>query len=95
MAAPARAFVTAVRPHIPAIKFRYGTNVPSTGATDSSLQPRQAAISTPSSSAAPAGKSIGNTPKGFGIEDKDLPSRYHRKPLTEEEMEFIQRGGPV
>ncbi|XP_033750733.1 28S ribosomal protein S36, mitochondrial-like [Pecten maximus] len=95
MAAPARTFLSAVRPHIPSIKFRYGAGVPSIGSTDASLQPRDAAVVTPPSTAAPASKPVGNTPKGSGIDYNDLPGRYHRKPLTEEEMEFIQRGGPA
>ncbi|XP_015915795.2 alpha-ketoglutarate dehydrogenase component 4 isoform X2 [Parasteatoda tepidariorum] len=27
-------------------------------------------------------------------DDTHLPARYHRKPLTQQEIEYIERGGP-
>ncbi|XP_069136815.1 alpha-ketoglutarate dehydrogenase component 4-like [Argopecten irradians] len=92
MAAPARTLISAVRPHIPSIKFRYGAT---TGIADALIQPKETTIVTPPSTAVPSGKPIGSTARGSGIEFKDLPSRYQRKPMTEEEMDFIQRGGPA
>ncbi|XP_060073228.1 alpha-ketoglutarate dehydrogenase component 4-like [Ylistrum balloti] len=93
MAAPARTLINAVRPHIPSIKFRYGASNGGTVLADALLKPREATSS--STAAAPDSKLVGSTLKGSGIEYIELPSRYHRKPLTQEEMEYIQRGGPA
>ncbi|KAK2161963.1 hypothetical protein LSH36_107g09011 [Paralvinella palmiformis] len=39
-------------------------------------------------------KPIGYTTRGSGIDSKELPSRYRRLPIEQEEIEYIQRGGP-
>ena len=39
---------------------------------------------------ASSGPPIGNTPRGSGIEFEHLPTKYHRRLITEEEMEAIQ-----
>ena len=44
-------------------------------------------ITSPSTSS--SSKPIGSTPRGSGIDYTELPQRYHRLPLTEEEIEFI------
>ncbi|XP_064609798.1 alpha-ketoglutarate dehydrogenase component 4-like [Liolophura sinensis] len=98
MAANGARAIRAVKPHVPLIKFpqrkgpdgkkidgRNGTAAASSSSSSSSS-------SNPSTSSS---KPIGSTPRGSGIDSIDLPSRYRRKPLTEEEMEFIERGGAL
>jgi len=48
------------------------------------------------SGTAPTGSSaaVGSTARGSGIDEQQLPPRYHRKPITQQEMEMIERGGP-
>lgn len=50
---------------------------------------------TKATSAAPLpSKPVGSLPRGSGIDESQLPARYARKPLSDYEGEYIQRGGP-
>ncbi|GFX73602.1 uncharacterized protein TNCV_1263722 [Trichonephila clavipes] len=46
----------------------------------------------------PGSKTLGVSPsrsqKGSGIDESELPAKYSRKPLSQIEIEFIERGGP-
>ncbi|XP_022334880.1 alpha-ketoglutarate dehydrogenase component 4-like [Crassostrea virginica] len=83
----ARAFQT-VRPHIPLIKFR-GGHLPK----ESSASVPPATKSKPETSPTTTHTTKVTTP-GTILEHQQLPKKYARKPLSNEEMEFIQRGGP-
>ena len=37
---------------------------------------------------------IGYIPRGAGIDDRDLPTKYRQKPLSDAEIQYILRGGP-
>ncbi|XP_014681086.1 PREDICTED: 28S ribosomal protein S36, mitochondrial-like isoform X2 [Priapulus caudatus] len=94
-----------IRQHIPLIKFRYGVGKKSHGLNRASdtpapqqasalAAPLQAAVTTPST-LDPVGPAIGNTMRGSGIPFVDLPVRFQRKPISEEELEYINgRGDP-
>ncbi|XP_041360393.1 28S ribosomal protein S36, mitochondrial-like [Gigantopelta aegis] len=80
MAATSRVLRT-MKPHIPLISFHPRQQA---GKVTSSI-PAAA-----TSKSQPAKKSE----KGSGLDFLQLPSRFQRKPLSQEEMEFIERGGP-
>lgn len=48
--------------------------------------PGQMLVSTPDVTSKP----VGSMPRGSGIEWSQLPAKYHRKPLSQEEIEFIE-----
>ncbi|XP_035742078.1 28S ribosomal protein S36, mitochondrial-like isoform X4 [Vespa mandarinia] len=77
-----------VRPHVPLIKFRKGgLNRVNVGAS--------AAPSAASGTASATGRATG--PQVIvlpTIDDIHLPSRFHRRPIDEKEIEYINRGGP-
>ncbi|XP_054707402.1 alpha-ketoglutarate dehydrogenase component 4-like [Uloborus diversus] len=75
----------AVKPHIPLIKFRKGGK--DTGEAGNHKQSSQAQGLNLSSSKA-------SSHTGTIIDDTELPSRYFRKPLSQVEIETIERGGP-
>jgi len=72
-----------VKAHIPLIRFRKGA----TAGRSHNSSP--ATPSAPSN--APA---IGLTPRGTGIDESLLPKRYRRVPMSQVEIEVIERGGP-
>lgn len=53
-------------------------------AVSSQIQP--SSTPSPPSNAPP----IGLTPRGSGIDYSDLPLKYQRKPISQEEMEYIE-----
>ncbi|XP_011424652.3 alpha-ketoglutarate dehydrogenase component 4 [Magallana gigas] len=83
----ARAF-QAVRPHVPLIKFRGGNFTKDTPAvmTPATKGKSETAPSTPQTTKIATPGSI--------LEHHQLPKKYARTPLSIEEMEYIQRGGP-
>lgn len=103
MAAPTARVIQAVRPHAPLIKFPnrqdiprpnaqealklMGLNVPQHNAPSPSSGPP--ALSRPQVPSTP----IPGTPDSLAS-IQQLPARYRRRPLTLEEMDYIQRGGP-
>ncbi|XP_054160303.1 alpha-ketoglutarate dehydrogenase component 4-like [Oppia nitens] len=70
-----------IKPHIPLIRFRKGADLHKTEVLS---------VSATSSSSPP----IGSTPRGSGIDEELIPKRYQRKPISQQEMEIIERGGP-
>jgi len=86
--------VQSVKPHIPLIKFPLrGSQAPSSGTSlntesmllgNRSLQP-----------AASHSKPNESTSKGPAIESSELPPRFRRKLLSQEEIEYIEKGGQV
>ncbi|KAK7869270.1 hypothetical protein R5R35_000883 [Gryllus longicercus] len=85
-----RAWMT-VKPHVPLIKFRKG----GLQASDPRLTGAHGGPNVPSHgspSGAPPGP--GKTVQKPIIEDYQLPPKYRRAPLSEQEIEYINRGGP-
>lgn len=110
MAAPAARVIQAVRPHMPLIKFpnRHEMARPNGECeqTQEALKtlavtlPQHNAPGAPSAAAPPpiARPQVPLTPIP-GTPDtlasiQQLTARYRRRPLTVEEMDYIQRGGP-
>ncbi|XP_049873264.1 uncharacterized protein LOC126371892 [Pectinophora gossypiella] len=82
-------FVTAVFRRIPVIKFRKGgTGGPGASAAASAPSPAAA-------SAAGAAPQQTQTMSTSAIPDIDLPLRYQRQPISEEEIAHINGGGIV
>ncbi|XP_041792840.1 28S ribosomal protein S36, mitochondrial [Chelmon rostratus] len=105
MAAPAARVIQAVRPHTPLIKFPKRQDMARPNAQDvlktlaANFPPHNATGS--HSAAAPPPLSRPHIPLTPipGTADtlasiQLLPARYRRRPLTVDEMEYIQRGGP-
>ncbi|XP_062584500.1 alpha-ketoglutarate dehydrogenase component 4-like [Saccostrea cucullata] len=84
----ARAFQT-VKPHIPLIKFRAGKQTTANPAILTPVSQTKETERSPSTSNKTNVASPGTT-----LEHQQLPKRYARLPLSLEEMEYIQRGGP-
>ncbi|XP_037510574.1 alpha-ketoglutarate dehydrogenase component 4 isoform X1 [Rhipicephalus sanguineus] len=95
MASSSARVIQAVKPHNPLIKFRAGsarTERVLTGPTQTTTS--SAAMKATSSSAPAESKPVGSLPRGSGIDESQLPARYARKPLSQYEGDYIQRGGP-
>ncbi|XP_027233510.1 alpha-ketoglutarate dehydrogenase component 4 [Penaeus vannamei] len=78
----------AVKPHIPMIKFRKG------GLTELVRGPKEPLVA--AAAVAPMKKPAA-TPvqKAPVLEEWQVPLKYRREIITEEEIEFINRGGPA
>ncbi|XP_023120233.1 28S ribosomal protein S36, mitochondrial isoform X2 [Amphiprion ocellaris] len=83
MAAPTARVIQAVRPHAPLIKFPNRQGVPKPNAAAPPLISRPHVPLTP----------IPGTPDTLASIQL-LPARYRRRPLSADEMDYIQRGGP-
>lgn len=85
--------VTNVLCRVPVIKFRKGglgqARAPSTGASAGAAP----AVATPA--AAPVQQPAAAAMSTNTVPDIDLPLRYRRLPLSEEEIEYINGGGIV
>ncbi|XP_052101296.1 alpha-ketoglutarate dehydrogenase component 4-like isoform X2 [Mytilus californianus] len=78
--------VRAVAPHVPKIKFPQRNK-------DFSFKHEVPVVSSVTQTLSPAaGRS--SSQGGHVIDFSDLPLRYQRKPISQEEMEYIERGGP-
>ncbi|XP_029839018.2 28S ribosomal protein S36, mitochondrial isoform X1 [Ixodes scapularis] len=85
----------AVKPHYPLIKFRKsGARSDQVLAGQTPPTATATATKATSASAPPSSKPIGSTARGTGIDESQLPARYARKPLSQYEGDYIQRGGP-
>lgn len=104
MAAAGRV-VQVVRPHAPLIKFPNRKGMPRPNVQEALkmvlASPAPAASPSPATSppVLPPSRPPGPVSRLPGVPDtiatvRDLPQRYRRRVLTDEEMEFIQRGGP-
>ncbi|CAL7946554.1 unnamed protein product [Xylocopa violacea] len=78
-----------VKPHVPLIKFRKGGINRATAGTKPS--PAQSGPTMSQRSAGATGPNVIVLPT---IEDIHLPPRYHRRPIDEKEIAYINRGGP-
>ncbi|KAF7660819.1 hypothetical protein LDENG_00274490 [Lucifuga dentata] len=102
MAAPAARVIQAVRPHAPLIKFPNRQNIPKPNAQEvlKTVSDNFQQYNAPSAPAAAVQPLLSRplTPIS-GIQDtlasiQLLPARYRRRPMTVDEMDYIQRGGP-
>ncbi|XP_037536231.1 28S ribosomal protein S36, mitochondrial [Nematolebias whitei] len=104
MAAPAARVIQAVRPHAPLIKFPNRQEVPKPNAQEvlkmlAGSFPQHIAPSAPSAPSAPLARPqvplipVPGTPDTLAS-IQQFPARYRRRPLTVDEMDYIQRGGP-
>ncbi|XP_024860822.1 28S ribosomal protein S36, mitochondrial [Kryptolebias marmoratus] len=105
MAAPTARVIQAIRPHAPLIKFPNRQGVPKPNAQEvlkmlAGNFPQHDAPSSPSAAAsAPLSRPHAPLTPVPGTSDtlasiQQLPARYRRRPLTVDEMDYIQRGGP-
>ncbi|RVE67994.1 hypothetical protein OJAV_G00087480 [Oryzias javanicus] len=103
MAAPAARVIQAVRPHAPLIKFpdRQGIPRPNVQEVLKALTLNFPQHTSSPSASAPPQLSTPHRPLTPipGVPDslasiQQMPARYRRRPLTLEEMDYIQRGGP-
>lgn len=95
MASSSGRVIQAIKPHNPLIKFRAGSARPDRVLTGPTQTTAASTAMKATSSAAPAiSKPVGSAPRGSGIDESQLPARYARKPLSQYEGEYIQRGGP-
>lgn len=103
MAAAGRV-IQAVRPHAPLIKFPNRQDVPKPNVQEAlkilavTILPSPSSLH-PSSTPAPLSRPHGPMTLLTGKPDtlanvQELPQRYRRRPVTVEEMDYIQRGGP-
>ncbi|XP_077556919.1 alpha-ketoglutarate dehydrogenase component 4 isoform X2 [Haemaphysalis longicornis] len=92
MASSSGRVIQAIKPHNPLIKFRAGSARPDRGPTQTTAA--STAMKATSSAAPAISKPVGSAPRGSGIDESQLPARYARKPLSQYEGEYIQRGGP-
>ncbi|XP_062310107.1 28S ribosomal protein S36, mitochondrial isoform X2 [Osmerus eperlanus] len=103
MAAVGRVVQT-VRPHAPLIKFPNRNGIPKPNVSEALktlvASPPQSSPSPPVTAATPPiPRPPGPIARLPGFPDslatvQELPQRYRRRPLTLEEMNYIQRGGP-
>ncbi|XP_006839238.1 PREDICTED: 28S ribosomal protein S36, mitochondrial-like [Chrysochloris asiatica] len=95
--ASARRVVQVVKPHAPLIRFPDRTDNPKPNVQEAL---RSAGI--PSHASAMSQHSMGSKPPDLLMQGppdtaeiiKTLPQKYRRKLVSQEEIEFIQRGGP-
>ncbi|VDI41695.1 small subunit ribosomal protein S36 [Mytilus galloprovincialis] len=80
--------VRAVAPHVPKIKF------PSRNKADFSFKPEAPVLSSVTQTSTSPTASRSST-QGPVIDFSELPLRYQRKLISQEEMEYIERGGPA
>ncbi|CAH2262837.1 uncharacterized protein LOC120628906 [Pararge aegeria] len=87
--------ITAVLARVPAIKFRKG-QVPSHGSA-ATAGSAGAPAAAPGPSAAPGGVHMQSAAamSSAPISDIDLPPRYRRRPISQEEIDHINGGGVV
>ncbi|XP_029367391.1 alpha-ketoglutarate dehydrogenase component 4 [Echeneis naucrates] len=100
MAAPAARVIQAVRPHAPLIKFPNRQGIPKPNAQEAS---KILAVNFPQDKTSPLAAApplsskpitpIPGTPDTLASIQL-LPARYRRRPMTVDEMDYIQRGGP-
>jgi len=82
-----------LKPHTPLIKFRKGSGASHPASHASSPQVAAAAMKFASAPSTPKLKP-NEAYQMPVIEDWQLPSRFQRRPLDEEEIAYINRGGP-
>jgi len=94
MAAPvSRTLVQVVRPHIPRIRFPKRSERGQSGSGSRAEAPPKVVSVKPTISASGGQKPPGQSQRGTGINQTDLPARYRRRPIDQSEMDAIMRGG--
>ncbi|CAF0935601.1 unnamed protein product [Didymodactylos carnosus] len=79
-----------LRHHVPLIKFKFGSNGTGSIAHSKTINENE--------SKSPSGTSINMwkiTEKSPTVEFTELPKRYRRRPLTQDEIDLVTRGGPA
>lgn len=105
MAAPTARAIQAIRPHTPLIKFPKRQDMPRPNVQEAlktlalSFSPHEAPGSPLAAALPPSSRPRVPLTPTPGTPDtlasiQLLTARYRRRPLTVEEMDFIQRGGP-
>lgn len=96
--ASATRVVQVVKPHAPLIKFPNRRDKPKLSASEAlgsaALPSHSSAISQHSKGSTSPDLLMHQGPPDTAEIIKSLPQKYRRKPMSQEEMEFIQRGGP-
>uniref|UniRef100_A0A8I6A554 28S ribosomal protein S36, mitochondrial n=1 Tax=Rattus norvegicus TaxID=10116 RepID=A0A8I6A554_RAT len=96
--ASATRVVQVVKPHAPLIKFPNRRDKPKLSASDALSFEICSKSPTPISQHSKGNLSpnllVHQGPPDTAELIKSLPQKYRRKPMSQEEMEFIQRGGP-
>ncbi|XP_068209521.1 alpha-ketoglutarate dehydrogenase component 4-like [Palaemon carinicauda] len=88
MSSVAGAAWKAVKPHIPMIKFRKGgISELAHGAPQPATAGAVANPTAPKPSAAAAAAPV--------LEEWQTPLKYRRRPITQDEIDYINRGGPA
>ncbi|CAH0691913.1 unnamed protein product [Spodoptera exigua] len=88
--------VTPVLARIPVIKFRKGgLSGASRPAAAAPSAPNAASAGSPAPAAAPAQVQSAAAMSTSAVPDVDLPLRYRRQPLSDEEIAYINGGGIV
>ncbi|CAG5133447.1 unnamed protein product [Candidula unifasciata] len=86
-----------IKPHIPLIKFPLREPSPLLKEIGTPVAGKQLApntvINTTVANQVPSTASKRST--GSVIDSSELPQKYRRKPISKEEMEIIEKGGPV
>ncbi|XP_010791402.1 alpha-ketoglutarate dehydrogenase component 4 isoform X2 [Notothenia coriiceps] len=97
MAAPAARVIQAIRPHAPLIKFPNRQEFPRPNVVEV-LKTLVVNTSPHKAPAPPPRPHVPLTPISGTADSlasiQLLPARYRRRPMTVEEMDYIQRGGP-
>lgn len=90
MSSVAGAAWKAVKPHIPMIKFRKG------GLSELAHgAPQPAVAGAVPSSAAPKPSAAAAIQTAPVLEEWQTPLKYRRRPITQDEIDYINRGGPA
>ncbi|XP_034379573.1 alpha-ketoglutarate dehydrogenase component 4 isoform X4 [Arvicanthis niloticus] len=94
--ASASRVVQVVKPHAPLIKFPNRRDRPklSEALGSAALPSHSSVISQHSKGSMSPDLLMHQGPPDTAEIIKSLPQKYRRKPMSQEEMEFIQRGGP-
>lgn len=99
MAAPTARVIQAVRPHAPLIKFPNRQEIPRPNVQEAlktlavNFSPHNAPAPPPLSRPHVPLTPISGMPDTLASIQL-LPARYRRRPMTVDEMDYIQRGGP-
>ncbi|XP_048216690.1 alpha-ketoglutarate dehydrogenase component 4 [Perognathus longimembris pacificus] len=95
--ASASRVVQVVKPHAPLIRFpsrRDNLKLSASEAMSSAGLPPHASLISPHAKGSKSPDTIHPGPPDTAAILKTLPQKYRRKLISQEEMEFIQRGGP-
>lgn len=88
--------IQVVKAHTPLIKFHHRPKVPALSEVSDlgPVAPLDAPIVKKAAPVPSTPKVPGPSSRGSGIDFRELPKRYQRKPLDQNEIDVITRGGP-